>query len=198
MREIYKTEGIILGNFPLRESGKSFLILSPDLGLFYAYTDGVRSLKSRLRYALQDLSLVSLDLVLGRFGWKITNVGLIKSWYFTLRHKRIFLEKVGKIKKLLSRMTEENQDIGEVFKIFNLVFDFYSRTEILNDEESALSMELYLNAKILNLLGYIDYKNFTSGILDKDEIDTELLKYVFQNKKFISGTINKAIKESQM
>jgi len=199
MREIYKTDAIILSGLPYRDDGKIFLVLSPSLGLCFVKAIGIRSLKSRLRYVLQDLSLVELDLVKGRVGWKITNANLKKNWFRVLRPEKTFLQTTSQIKNLLFRMTDNDADLGEVFSIFNETFDFYTKLSFEEkNDTTVLGLELLVLSKILYSLGYVDFEKWPKEILVEGEIDHALLQQVFKNKSFIIREINRAINESQL
>ena len=73
MHHIYHTRGIILGSVPIGGSNRFYKILTEDLGLVGASAQAVREGKSKLRYALQDFSQVSVDLVQGKEVWRITS-----------------------------------------------------------------------------------------------------------------------------
>lgn len=199
MREIYKTEGIILSNFRAREVDKDFLVLSPDLGLCFMRAGGVRNIKSKLRFSLQDLSLVDLDLVRGRAGWRITNAGLKKNWYVGIKGDKIFLQKISEIKNLLFRMTDGDFELGKIFELFTEVFDFYEGLgEGVRDKKIRDGLEMVLLSRILFGLGYIDGGKWAEGVLEGEKVDIGLIEKVLNNKKFIYEEINRAINESQL
>ena len=54
---IYTTPGIVLRHRPLREADRVYIILTRDLGLIRASAIGVRKETSKLRGALEPLSL---------------------------------------------------------------------------------------------------------------------------------------------
>ncbi len=74
---IYQTDGFILKGREAKDANRFFTIFTKDLGLIGASAQGVRLLKSKLRYSLQDFSLVHLSLVRGREVWRITSAGKI-------------------------------------------------------------------------------------------------------------------------
>ncbi len=198
MREIYTTEAIILSNGSFREDGKRYLFLSPTLGLCFARAEGVRLLKSRLRYTLQDLSLVELDLVFTKSGWKITNARLEKSWYPIFSTNKNFLLKLGRVKNLLVRLTDGSFEMGEIFFLFKRVFDYCENSKFEEDEKKKKSLELYLGSEILKYLGYLDYQNWKPEILSRSDLNGEYLEAIFNNRVFVAGEINRAIKASQL
>ncbi|MEK7186909.1 MAG: recombination protein O N-terminal domain-containing protein [Patescibacteria group bacterium] len=73
---IYTTPGIILSHWPLREADRIYAILTRDFGLVRASASGVRKESSKLRGALEPLSLSSISLVRGKEHWRITSAVL--------------------------------------------------------------------------------------------------------------------------
>jgi len=70
---IYTTPGIVLRHRPLREADRVYIILTRDLGLIRASAIGVRKETSKLRGALEPLSLSTVSLVRGKEYWRITS-----------------------------------------------------------------------------------------------------------------------------
>ena len=70
---IYTTPGIVLRHWPLREADRVYVILTRDLGLIRASAIGVRKETSKLRGALEPLSLSTVSLVRGKEYWRITS-----------------------------------------------------------------------------------------------------------------------------
>lgn len=68
---LYHTDGLILVSRPAGESSRLFQIFTERFGRVTALAVGVRELKSKLRYHLQDLCLARFALVRGRAGWQI-------------------------------------------------------------------------------------------------------------------------------
>ena len=73
MHNIYHTEGIILESKNFGEAGRYYSIFTRELGMVYASAQGVRKMSSKLRFILQDLSYINIDLVQGKDFWRITS-----------------------------------------------------------------------------------------------------------------------------
>src|SRR3989344_1359216 len=74
----YTTEGIVIASSPQDEASKFLYILTPDLGLVGVKAQGVRELKSKLRFHLQDFTHLELSLVRGKSGWRVTNAASLR------------------------------------------------------------------------------------------------------------------------
>jgi DNA repair protein RecO (recombination protein O) len=73
MHHIHHTEAIILGSKNYGEAGRYYFLFTKDMGLVYASAIGVRKMSSKLRFILQDLSYIKVDLIEGKDFWKITS-----------------------------------------------------------------------------------------------------------------------------
>ena len=69
---VYSTRGFILGSAPSGEAGKTYFLYTEQFGLVRATAIGVRHLKSKLRYNLEDYGFVTFSLVRGKEFWRIT------------------------------------------------------------------------------------------------------------------------------
>lgn len=118
---IYQTEGIVLGKRDFGEAERMYNIYTEKFGMVNAMAQGVRYLKSKLRYNLDLFSYSNFSLVAGKDFWRITDAEEIKS-------NRKIIDDEGKlnlfsrIANFLTRMIrgEERNDFiwQEVKKIF--------------------------------------------------------------------------------
>src|SRR3989344_6123618 len=104
MHSIYSTEGFILKSVSSGEAGRFYTVLTRDFGLIRSEAQGVRKLDSKLRYSLQDFSLVELSLVLGREKWRIVSVALIKNVSADLRGDISSRAILSRIASLIGRL----------------------------------------------------------------------------------------------
>ena len=75
---IYTTRGIVLSERPWREADRIYSILTRDLGLVRATAIGVRKEASKLRGAIEPVSLSTISLVRGKEYWRLTSAEFIK------------------------------------------------------------------------------------------------------------------------
>ena len=196
MYSIYTTEGFILKSVSSGEADKFFTILTKDFGLIRAESRGVRKFDSKLRYALQDFSLVNFSLIRGREKWRIGSASLIKNVFADLRGKFGSLALIARVSALLSRLLTGEEKNSALFEHVKNAVIFIS-----DDDHSDLvlqNVEYLLVLRILYSLGYLgaspDWSVFTSSPF----FETELLMKMEQSKRQAIATINKSLKESHL
>lgn len=196
MYSIYTTEGLVLKSFQTAEAGCSYTILTRDFGLIRADAQGVRKLHSKLRYSLQDFSLVQLALVRGKEKWRITNTVLIRNVFADLRGEvsaRVFLARVGALIGRLLAGEEKNEQLFEYVKSAVIFLaENHPQGVVLQNTEYLLVL------RILHSLGYIgsspDWSVFTSSPM----FEIDLLMKIGESKRQAIMTINKSLKESHL
>jgi len=176
MYSITNTEGIILKSIDQGESDVLVSVLTKDLGHIYARASGVRDIKSKNRFALQEHSHSNLSLIQGKNGWKITNTSHLKSLYFDSIHS-FQKEAILKILVIVKRLFIGEDSHPKVFVDLTSSFDqiVISKTKEEVDKISATALFNFLND-----LGYIENANN----FDLDNLDG------------LREVINKGINES--
>jgi len=152
---IYHTEGIVLGSFNVEESSRFLQIFTRDLGLVGAKAQGLRELKSKLRYSLQDFYHSRIDFVRGKDIWRITNASKKDSYNNLLDNGeklKIFAELLFFVRRLV---------VGE--EKSKEIFDFLLNSALFLDkkdlnETQLKSFLLISEIRILYYLGYFDPK----------------------------------------
>ena len=77
---IYHTEAIVLGSRAAGEGSRFLYCYTRDLGLVSVHAQSIRESRSRLRYALQNFSHASVDLIRGKHAWKLISATPISSF----------------------------------------------------------------------------------------------------------------------
>lgn len=150
---IYNTEAIVLRGFSVGESSKFLNILTKDLGLIGAKAQGIRELKSKLRYSLQDFAHSQINLVRGKNIWRIVSASNKDSYDNIFKSKAkmlVFAEILSFINRLI-KGEEKNTDI----------FDFVLASALFLDKNEfnssrLVGIELIIKVRILYYLGYLD------------------------------------------
>jgi recombinational DNA repair protein (RecF pathway) len=173
---VYSTRGFIVGSAPSGEAGKTYSIYTEQFGLLRAHAQGVRHLKSKLRYNLTDYSFGTFSLVRGKEFWRITGAvaetaGVIESQGISLVRARIL-----SFMRRLVQGEERNDDL------FLILLDlFSSASSTLSERDELLVFETRVLARALSALGYIDMASI-EGMGQKDML----------------VAINKALRESHL
>lgn len=193
MHHIYHTHGFILSSRNKGEANKLLVIYTREMGLIYALAQGIRLHKSKLRFALQDLSYVNVDLVRGREIWRVTSAKHISSFPFA-RGNTQSLVLITRVNRLIERLCP-----GEVFNE-NIFDDLIQAMYLLDSEISSPSreaLELHLVLRIMNSLGYIGDSEILSKYLSSS-FDYSKTETLLKERQTIISHINKALNESQL
>ena len=193
MHTIYTTEGFILKSANFGEANKYFFIFTRDFGLIKAAAQGVRHLKSKLRYGLEDFSLAQISIVRGREIWRLTSA-----------EKKLIIKNVDKL-QILSRFFalllrllhgEEKNDL--LFSIIKEGMNFLAQDEIELNSETLASFECIMALRILSSLGYIgklaDFDQFISSPYFTPKLIADMS--TLKNKAILE--INKSLKETHL
>jgi DNA repair protein RecO (recombination protein O) len=111
---IYTTEGFILKSLNFGEANKYFFIFTKDFGLIKAAAQGVRLLKSKLRYSLADLSFGQVSIVRGKEIWRITSAE--KKLILTEGNKVLLLSRLFSLLLRLLHGEEKNSSLFDYLK----------------------------------------------------------------------------------
>lgn len=192
VHHIHHTNAIILGSRNVGEANKVFTLYTRELGLVRASAQGVRRAQSKLRYALQDLSHVSVDLVHGREVWRVTSASFINSFPIARANRKSILL-LARVARLVERLCAGEEGNKELFD--DLVQSFTILDTDSVSDESRDALELYLVLRILNNLGYIgDNENLSKYL--SSEFEPQIYTDLLSHKKPIVLAINQALRES--
>lgn len=81
MRHKYETRGIVLSRFPLGETSAAITLLTPDLGVVRARSQGLRHSGAKLAAALATFAESDLVLVRGKEEWRVAGAVLAENWF---------------------------------------------------------------------------------------------------------------------
>jgi len=188
---IYTTEGFILKSLNFGEANKYFFIFTKDFGLIKAAAQGVRLLKSKLRYSLADLSFGQVSIVRGKEIWRITSAE--KKLILTEGNKVLLLSRLF---SLLLRLLHGEEKNSSLFDYLKEGFFFLEQNKI--SEENLANFECILALRILASLGYIgklaDFDQFTQSPYFTAEI--LLAMSVLKSQAILE--INKSLQETHL
>jgi DNA repair protein RecO len=194
MHHIYHTEAFILASRNVGEANRSFTLFTRELGVVKATAQSVRSLKSKLRYSLQDYSLVKCDLVRGRDIWRIVSAQSLHAFEELKSHKEFF-PLVAKVSHLLTKLISGE---GENIELYDHIKDSFIAIEnnhLTTDELKAFETIIVL--EILFHLGYIDRTPELESYI-QTPFTKQLLATAQNDRKKLVSLINESLKETQM
>ncbi len=187
---LYRTEAFVFGGVSSGEANRFLTFFTPEFGLVKAAAQGVRMLRSKLRFGLQNFSLAEVQLVRGREVWRVTNAVPKEA---ALRGE--LGVRFGRVSALVRRLL-----IGEVSQtfLFGLVLELFRayQRDSLPDAE-AEAMETITVMKILLHLGY-----FSSAGKFKDHLDAPIARIDLETfsplKNEAITRINQSISQTQL
>lgn len=195
---LYQSDAFVLGNYPKGEASSLLPLFTRDLGLVLVSAQGLRQLKSKLRYSTQAFTLGHFALVRGKEVWRLTGAEALfqfSAWR-TYPDRRFYLW--ARLFKLLSRLLHGEEKNEDLFELLVQALDFCQKTETFTSQEIK-SLETLLVLRILKTLGY--WRAPQAELVpfgEQKELSREWLeKFLPYNQKAV-GAINEALKESQL
>ncbi len=192
---IYNTEGFILRSADFGEANKYFFVFTEQFGLIKVAGQGVRHLKSKLRYSLADFSLSYFSVVRGRELWRLTSAEKKLILKDTIK-----LSLLSRIFSLLLRLLhgEEKNDLLFQYLKEGIIFLDSLEMSKLNLDTKLEDFECILALRILSALGYIgklgDFDQFTTS----PYFTAELLIIMSTLKSRAILEINKSLHETHL
>jgi|SRR3989338_2162402 len=197
MYSVYHTEGIILSSHHKGEASTYLYIFTKEFGLVGANAQGIRELKSKLRYHLQYLSRIHVELVNGKTGWRVVNaMGGPYYGNFELESRKEAHAVFARFAALLTRLLggeEKNEGLYETVSAFH---DILTKEDFTSDELS--NIETVGVMRILNLLGYWGESNVPLELLSGAIKEPGFFHTVSPMRRLVVREINKALRETQM
>lgn len=146
----YTTEALVVGSEEGMAADRSILLFTRDAGLVRARAVSVRLEQSKLRYGLQDLSLVTVSLVRGKQGWRVVGAERSTNLYFHTddRTRRAALLRAVRLVRRLVRGEESHS------ALYDLVLDGIGALLAILPEELPRAERLFV-LRLLSVLGYV-------------------------------------------
>ncbi|MEK7148312.1 MAG: DNA repair protein RecO [Patescibacteria group bacterium] len=191
---IYHTRGVILSSRPAGESNRFYKIFTEELGLVGATAQSVREGKSKLRYTLQDFSIVTIDFVRGKEVWRIVSAGVWRPLE-TIKKDSIRIKLLAGFYSLLLRLLHGEGRDQELFAEIIAVVDFLEKQII--PQELTLSFETLTAFRVLVHLGYADAKGF-DNFLSPAPYSLDLLLQFEKIRSKVLTQINDSLSASHL
>lgn len=191
MHHIFHTEAIVLGSYEKAESDSLTALYTKEFGLVFANARGARNLRSKLRYALQPYSIVQLDLISIKGGFR---VGSVRSIVVPSALSLKTYSTLYKLSKLVRRLCAGEEKNIPLFQSLTETMSMLLSGTIT--DERIPSIELIAVLRTLFHLGYItdDFASpFTEG-----ELTPALIENAAVARRTLVSTINQSLKETML
>ncbi len=195
---LYQTEAFVLDERVFGEANKVYSLLTPDLGLVTATAQGVRLLKSKLRFNLSNYSHVRVVLVRGKETWRL--IGAEKTGEFeSVYQNSSKLKFAAKIFSLLRRFIQGEIAQKVLFEDLKKSLNFLSGLILPPGDQKYLSgWEQVTVLRLLAFLGYIKENPKLTPFLSFSDWNLGLLSEANINQSFLITVINEAIEISHI
>jgi len=168
VRHKYETRGIVLSRSPVGEASTFIVLLTNDLGLVRALSQGVRKSGAKLSHALTTFSESDVVLVRGKDGWRLSGAVLAENWFTKLGVAKT-RTRAGRICNLLLRLVTGEESDRKLFPIIRGFFDALA----------TLHEDLHESAEILAVLRILAVLGFDAGkVPNIDEIEKNRTGYI--------------------
>lgn len=197
---IYNTKSFIVDSAPSGEADKLISIYTEDFGLIRAVAKGVREMKSKLRYSLQDATYGTVALVRGREMWRVTNASKEISLFSKglSMTGRLVLSSLLRFVVRFAPGEGKNTDVFETIKsVSSLIFHHHSKKQAKISMEELQFLDLLGRVRIMHALGYVK-----SSVEDAEPLVgllnlPNLQKWQSQKKEF-REMLNHAVEQSHL
>ena len=186
MYQKYSTDALILGSRELGESDKTYALYTEDFGLVRARASAVRSESSKMRYALQNLSMAHVSLVRGKRGWRVAGARAERPAPADGIHA--FARAAELVMRLIPG--EEKNDY--------LYATLKAAHEMLATGGNSAMIEILCVVRVLYTLGYISPEALHTDLFDTVEFSTQELEKVDRERSKLLAAINRALQETHL
>lgn len=171
-------------------------LFTRELGLVGAHAQSSRQTKSKLRYALDDLSFSKVSLVRGKNTWRLTNAVFQQNFFTTFREDRAKLVVCANVLKLIQKLVAGEEKNEKLFEIVERGFSFLLENTL--SEEGVHNTEAIFVLRILDNLGYFGGSEALSGFVASDAWSLEMIKEMSVQRKNAIYVINKSLEASHL
>lgn len=190
--DIHDTEALVLKTFPCGEDSLFALLLTRDFGLLYARAQGARKQLSKLRSGLTESSHISVGLLFGKSGWRVTYLIPHKNILFSLGGNLAAKRAVVNIMTVCGRLMNESETDQGIFEAVCRglleISENGSRGRELRDRERSIML------RVLYSLGYIELKTYSGFIDIERSLGKDSLPEKVSLQKRMSREINRALR----
>ena len=193
---IYNTKAFIINNFPSGEADSIIVMYTEEFGLISAMAKGLRDMKSKLRYSLQELSYGTVALVRGREFWRVTNAATEIS-LFNKALAPSFRNTLASTLTFVKRFSPGEDRNNDIFESLKQISSFLFRFQKDISAEDASIVVLVTELRIMYSLGYIKNISTNKNILT-ESYTLENIKSWNLEVEAIKRMINEAVNISHL
>jgi DNA repair protein RecO len=191
MHTILETDCFILKSTPSGEANKQLDIFTRNFGMIRATAQGLRYLKSKLRYSLTEFAMAHVSLVRGKEFWRITTASKLSDPVTDIPSKE-GKEVLLRIFALLRRLLQGEESHPELFEVVEKTF------EALKKGVYDQAIEELTVLRILYLLGYVKDDPSLRRFVETTNLEEDLIREAAESRKVLIVEINRALNVSNL
>lgn len=189
----YQTECFVLRAADSGESSKVFSLFTRELGRVEAYAQGIRELKSKLRYGLQEHAYVYVELVQGKGMWRVVSAEPMHAFDAPAEaHHALYARILSLVRNLVHGETDDPRLFDELCDAFTFLAHVNVDTHELRAFEALLVM------RMLSILGYWADTNDTYAHFLQANWAEALIREFAPLRRHTLADINTALRETQL
>jgi len=192
--QTYTTRALVVASMEGVAADRTIVLFTRDAGLVHARAVSVRKETSKLRYGLQDFSLLTVSLIRGRQGWRVVGAERCYNLYFTSDDRAVRGALLRTV-RLLRRLIRGEEAVPEVYDA--LIEGLESITEC--EGVDVLRAERTLVLRLLAALGYIASSSVYAHLLEASSVrDVLALPVVHGEESATRAAIDRALAFSHL
>ncbi|MEK7185103.1 MAG: DNA repair protein RecO [Patescibacteria group bacterium] len=193
----YNTEAFVLSGMPVGESSRFIFLFTKDLGLVGARAQNARSVSSKLRHSLNDLSLSKVSLVRGKNAWRLTNATFQKNFFKMFRDRSEILLLSARVLATIKTLVAGEEANPALYETLSTAFAFLENENLTSEEIK--NVEAILMLRILDNLGYFgSHTELGAFVADPSHWSRELLAEMQNERSRAILAINNSLKASHL
>ncbi len=167
---IYTTRAIILASRAEGDGHKVLTLLTEELGILNAHAQSIRTLKSKLRYHLQDYCFSRVSLVRGRVLWRITGAETLSRAHLVDPRSRALVVEACALASVITLPDDPHTDLFEDMRV---LLEYFGTCEYVDTTSS--DALLLTQLRIFSRTGFLpEYENLKS-LVGSQELSREAL-----------------------
>ncbi|GEM_PF-1050605 len=188
----FTTSALVLAVYKKGETASAVVLLTRDWGRVVVSAQGLRSMKSKLRYSLTQFSRCRVTLVRGRGGWRLVSAESYGNIFSELRDKPEAGTRAARVINLCDKLMDESRESREVFDTISTGLDFMRY--FATDEEIA-GIERIILLRVLWLEGWLTRNGVCASFLNIGQWDKGLVRAVNSVSGRVTREINRSLAE---
>lgn len=191
----YRTDAWVLGSIPQKEADKLLCLFTREYGVVFVVAKGIRLLKSKLRYTMQDYSRARVDLVRTRGGWRLASavsIDVHADIQKNLDSRRVLAGAFLLVRRLVAGEAPHPELFDDLGSMIHFLRSSGAVSTPMRD------VEILSAVRILSALGYWSDEEGLGSKLARGNWSESLLAQVGVERQKIVSRVNSALRDTSL